>query len=101
MLDLLGIPMVREAGCELLDQTKPFFDLSQQDPPTIGTHPTAVKPGHDFTPTDLLKSERLLDTLCFHETASSVSSDARLNNTLLLRLRRFRCMKAAKNPLDC
>ena len=73
MLDLLGIPMIREAGGEHFDQTKPFFDLSQQDPPTIGAHPPAVKPGDDFAPTDLLKSERLSSTLCFHETASSVS----------------------------
>src|SRR6516165_12597534 len=72
MLDPLRIPIIRKAGRELFDQTKPLLDLPQQNPTTVGAHPPAVKPGHDSPPADVLKSKRPSGTLCFHETASSV-----------------------------
>jgi hypothetical protein len=74
--------MVGETRGEHLDKPKPTLDLTQEYPAAIGRDPTPVKPSDNFSPTDLLKFERLLGTLCFHETASSVKCKCLCPKTL-------------------
>src|SRR6185312_14002448 len=64
--------MIGEAPGEPFHQAEPVFDLPQQDRTSIRCHPSSVESRDDFPAADLLKSERPLGTLCFHETASSV-----------------------------
>src|SRR5437870_13784816 len=72
MLEHLRVAMVGEAGGELRHEAQPLFDLPQQNRASVRRDPTAIEPSHDFPSADLLKSERSLGTLCFHETVSSV-----------------------------
>src|SRR6266567_5778828 len=72
MFDLFRISIIGKTGGELLDKPKPTLDLTQQDPAAIGRDSAPVKASDNFSRPDHLKFERLLVTLCFHETASSV-----------------------------
>jgi hypothetical protein len=62
--------MVAEAGRKLLHDSEAIIDLLEQDAATVGRDAASVESTDDLTAPLDMKTERLLITLCFHETTS-------------------------------
>ena len=81
----LGVPIVAKAGCELTQQTRPPFDLSQQEPTAVRTELSAVKSGHDLTLSHPLETQLFNATLCLFHAAAPLSIKLLLTLNLIAR----------------
>src|SRR5436853_1224490 len=82
----LRVPIVAKAGRELTQQTRPLFDLAQQEPTAVRAQLPTVKSGHNLTLSNPLETQLFNATLClFHAAASpvyQVVADTQLNSTV-------------------
>src|SRR5438477_2567000 len=82
----LRVPIVAKAGRELTQQTRPLFDLAQQEPTAVRAQSPTVKSGHNLTLSNPLETQLFNATLClFHAAASpvyQVVADTQLNSTV-------------------
>jgi hypothetical protein len=65
------VPIIAKARCELRQQTRPPFDLPQQQSAAVGTELSAVKTSNDLALSYRLETQLFNATLClFHAAAS-------------------------------
>jgi hypothetical protein len=80
-----GVPIVAKAGSELTQQTRPPFDLSQQQPTAVRAQLPAVKPGHDLPLSYPLETQLFNVTLCLFHAAASLAIKLLLTLNLIAR----------------